>query len=131
MRVIAPIFAFAALYVSSVGGSPAFASEPGQPLDCSDWVFLEPGYSCVLQPCVGETCSGGAYSYAMNNSGEPFTVRIELNGSSQQIGCTDFPRQIGLNRVVFLATKNGAEVVIGYVEGIRCAWPGGVDAAGS
>ncbi len=25
---------------------PVFASEPGQPLDCSDWVFLEPGYAC-------------------------------------------------------------------------------------
>ncbi len=26
----------------------AFASDPGQPLDCSDWVFLEPGYTCTL-----------------------------------------------------------------------------------
>ena len=25
---------------------PARASEPGQPLDCSDWVFLEPGLTC-------------------------------------------------------------------------------------
>ncbi len=25
---------------------PAAASEPGQPLDCSDWVFSEPGFSC-------------------------------------------------------------------------------------
>ena len=27
--------------------SGVLASEPGQPLDCSDWVFLEPGYSCT------------------------------------------------------------------------------------
>ena len=27
---------------------PAWASQPGQPLDCSDWVFLEPGYSCSI-----------------------------------------------------------------------------------
>jgi hypothetical protein len=25
---------------------PAAASQPGQPLDCSDWVFLEPGLTC-------------------------------------------------------------------------------------
>jgi len=25
---------------------PAAASEPGQPLDCSDWVFSEPGFWC-------------------------------------------------------------------------------------
>lgn len=25
---------------------PAFASEPGQPLDCSDWVILAPGLTC-------------------------------------------------------------------------------------
>ena len=28
---------------------PAWASEPGQPLDCSDWVFLEPGFSCTIE----------------------------------------------------------------------------------
>lgn len=33
----------------------AWASEPGQPLDCSDWVFLEPGLSCrtvIPWPCA-------------------------------------------------------------------------------
>jgi len=32
------------------------ASEPGQPLDCSDWTFLVPGISCstrVAYPCAG------------------------------------------------------------------------------
>jgi hypothetical protein len=28
--------------------SSALASQPGQPLDCSDWVFLEPGLSCTV-----------------------------------------------------------------------------------
>ena len=35
--------------------APAFASNPGEPLDCSDWVFLEPGLSCVTvipYPCI-------------------------------------------------------------------------------
>ena len=26
--------------------SPVLGSEPGQPLDCSDWVFLQPGLTC-------------------------------------------------------------------------------------
>ena len=36
---------------------PAWASEPGQPLDCDDWVFLEPGLSCSVfgkNPCNSE-----------------------------------------------------------------------------
>jgi hypothetical protein len=43
---------FAALLIA-VACSGVFASEPGQPLDCSDWVFLEPGLSCrtVIQQC--------------------------------------------------------------------------------
>ena len=39
---------------------PASASNPGEPLDCSDWVFLEPGLSCtdfhVISRC---SASGG------------------------------------------------------------------------
>ena len=27
---------------------PAWASEPGQPLDCSDMVFTEPGLTCTV-----------------------------------------------------------------------------------
>ena len=41
---------------------PATASDPGQPLDCSDWVFLEPGLSCSVvraAPC-GPFCGGGS-----------------------------------------------------------------------
>ena len=35
-----------AIFVAVVLVASAHASEPGQPLDCSDWVFLEPGLSC-------------------------------------------------------------------------------------
>ena len=34
------------LILIAVATLPALASEPGQPLDCSDWVFLEPGLTC-------------------------------------------------------------------------------------
>jgi hypothetical protein len=40
--------------------SGALASEPGQRLDCSDWVFLAPGLSCRT---VIEQCSQGPDGY--------------------------------------------------------------------
>jgi len=51
---------FAAVLVVAFACSGAFASEPGQPLDCSDWVFLEPGYSCVR---FGDGKEGSAQLY--------------------------------------------------------------------
>ena len=48
---MARLFAAAVVLVAVL---PALASEPGQPLDCSDWVFVEPGFSCqqfVAFPC--------------------------------------------------------------------------------
>lgn len=43
---------FAAVVFVAFVCSGAFASEPGQPLNCSDWVFYEPGYSCSNAPPV-------------------------------------------------------------------------------
>ena len=46
---------------------PAWASEPGEPLDCSDWVFLEPGLSCstlIPYPCDLDGPGGSPYSEA-------------------------------------------------------------------
>ncbi len=37
----------AAVVLVTIACMGAFASEAGQPLDCSDWVFVEPGYTCV------------------------------------------------------------------------------------
>ncbi len=31
---------------TALGSAAAIASDPGQPLDCSNWVFVEPGFSC-------------------------------------------------------------------------------------
>src|SRR5437867_9696747 len=41
--------------IAAAALSPAWASQPGHPLDCSDWVSLEPGYSCV--PVVPFPCT--------------------------------------------------------------------------
>ena len=39
--------------------APALASNPGEPLDCSDWVFLEPGLSCSYFVAPGNCGSKG------------------------------------------------------------------------
>lgn len=32
----------------------AQASQPGQPLDCSDWVFNDPGLYCTMFVAIGQ-----------------------------------------------------------------------------
>lgn len=64
----------------------AFASEPGQPIDCSDWVALLPGYTCseVLRPCP----SGSPQPFAcrtgnpvvVDNEGKPIIVQRTNQG---------------------------------------------------
>ena len=72
--------------------SGAFASEPGQPLDCSDWVFLEPGHSCekVIDVTVTSTGIGGSDTQ-FDNQGRFFRLNPVM---SLQIGAC--PRPDGL-----------------------------------
>ncbi len=72
---------------------PAWASEPGEPLDCDDWTILEAGVNCVTEipfPCKYEgtnqtrnACSGGPGSYVA--TGDFFFVR-----QSQEIDACGF-----------------------------------------
>ena len=39
--------------VALVLALPAVASEPGQPLDCSDFVAIAPGFSCSVYSASG------------------------------------------------------------------------------
>jgi hypothetical protein len=61
---------------------PAWASNPGEPLDCSDWVFLEPGYSCshFARPCESsDTCfEGGAERVVDNDGGVLYLKAVQL-----------------------------------------------------
>jgi len=38
---------YAAILLVAIACPVSFGSEPGQPIDCSDFVFVEPGYACV------------------------------------------------------------------------------------
>lgn len=64
-RVLA-VLAFLVPYLA-----PVTASEPGQPLDCSDWVFLEPGHSCMAWAPYGCGDASGSFCHPappINNS---------------------------------------------------------------
>jgi hypothetical protein len=93
--------------------SGAVASEPGQPLDCSDWVFLEPGLTCttkIAYPCrfpvpsaLGPACSlFGAGLTALDNSGTLYRTerRLSRQADGSLIPCGNHVlRQIDLIRV--------------------------------
>ena len=93
---------------------PAWASEPGEPIDCSDWVALQPGYACTSGPC-GE-CSAGL-EVQVDNQG--YTLRIVK-------GAVGFPGDecsndltIPVWRVQRLGPSGVAELV-GYLPEFRC-----------
>ena len=58
---------------------PAWASNPGELQDCSDWIQLQPGYTCttfVAPPCDGtNVCEKSAVNQLLDNSGRLLWVR--------------------------------------------------------
>lgn len=68
---------------------PAGASEPGQPLDCSDWVILAPGLSCeiAIPPSCGDTsnldgrCVVALDDRAVDNLGNILRIRRVFAGA--------------------------------------------------
>jgi hypothetical protein len=64
---------------------PALASQPGQPLDCSDWVFLEPGHSCAMfapigsAPPASDVLSKGTNRVTDNSGNLLFLRRINMS----------------------------------------------------
>ena len=87
MRLIALV-----LVVATV---PAWASNPGEPLDCSDWVFLEPGLSCttVIQyPCsLGTRCTTESNMNFDNNGRAFVTNETQLLTATESHASRDRP----------------------------------------
>jgi len=72
---------FTVLAIAAAFLSPAWASNPGEPLDCSDWVFLEPGLSCsdVARPCADPLfCQAGFFAVSLDNEGRQYRLRETL-----------------------------------------------------
>ena len=85
---MARLFAAAVLLVA-FAFSGAFASEPGQPLDCSDWVFLKPGLSCTTIFPRGQCieASPGSASYACSLASVDSQNRPLIDTSKPAISC--------------------------------------------
>jgi len=99
---------------------PALASDPGQPLDCTDWVFLEPGYTCspwVPYPCNrndNPLCAPWGAPRAFDNAGRLYRAREILSHRIEPCG--------GLDRIELLRYDGTSEEVFAYVEE-RCDGP--------
>ncbi len=101
---------------------PALASEPGQPLDCSDWVFLKPGLSCSALSCGGgdnyNWCNEGT-SPVIDNEGHMIRkLVVPITGHS----CSPF--ELTERRIIQF--DGHTEEIVGYVRD-RCVAPGVVD----
>jgi hypothetical protein len=95
---------------------PVSASEPGQPLDCSDWVFTSPGMSCsVFSPPVAAAATmfheEGVFE-AVDNEGRLMMLRRYRIGDCCG-GCAP------LYRLELLRFDGANEETLGFVED-RC-----------
>ena len=101
--------------------SAAWASNPGEPLDCSDWVFLEPGLSCsTVEPygCDKAVCNDGPIRQT-DNTGGVLSVRSVRLGDlvCPSIGPGD------LNQTQLVRYDGTDEEVLGFIDD-RCGIPG-------
>lgn len=114
-----------------LGVTTAVASQPGQPLDCEDWVFNEPGLSC--QEVSAPHCELGLCrdvrttdTQVVDNDGRILFIRQrELTDSS------GVPNQCGgyavMHRIELVESHGSIETVLAYVDD-RCWSPPKLDA---
>src|SRR5437879_3672659 len=94
---------------------PALASQPGHPLDCSDWVFLQPGYSCTVEVPLGE-CGNNldcmtSETVVAGNDGYRYSTSWDYVGP-----CNAYAdiRRVSIHRM-----RGSTDEVIAYIEN-RC-----------
>ena len=115
-----------AVTVALLGTTAAMASAPGQPLDCTDWVFSDAGLSCspwVAYPCDAATdpfCSGPGQTAAFDNEGREYRIRVVLSFRIEE--CSGIDR---LEIIRFNGTN--ASETVAYLD-TRCTGPSGQDA---
>lgn len=103
---------------------PAWASNPGEPLDCSDWVFLEPGLSCSVYAPVGSLGSGHPLlrkggNLVVDNSGVLYSLRINR-------ACVNWLQYDVLGRIELVRIDGAQQQTIAYIED-RLGLPGTKD----
>ena len=101
---------------------PAWASNPGEPLDCDDWVFVEPGLSCTVIDIEGcgatSLCNSLGRGVAPDNKGKLFFQ----NQFQLPLCSSGFPRK---RHEIKRLSLRGDEELVGFVED-RCT-SNGVD----
>lgn len=112
-----------AFLVPTIALSTAWASAPGAPIDCSDFVAVQPGYSCVQLSnasqlgCAGSTgvpCVTGE-DYAIDNESRFVTISNELLGH-----CGTSPNPYVRHK--FMASTASGLIEIGHIDD-RCKPP--------
>jgi len=97
--------------------SPAFASNPGEPLDCSDWVFLEPGLSCAKIDCdLIDTgwCRFGNDTQPANEGG---MLRVRVAPLNPPIECQAIGATvIAGKRLELLRFDGTTETILGFLD---------------
>src|SRR5437867_2673673 len=105
----------------------AHASEPGQPLDCSDWIILDSGYTCTEQipyPCPvdqdgGTACKNGSSGLEPDNEGRLYYLRsVDLAPGPCNQG--------GSSRTELVRVTGSLEQVLAFVDD-RCNGPASRD----
>jgi len=92
---------------------PVWGSEPGEPLDCSDWVFLNPGFSCSdYNPYPSETGYDGAGGKPGVIGNRGFLYQME----TEPIGRCGF---WNVNRINLVRYRGSTSEVVAYIDG-RC-----------
>jgi hypothetical protein len=118
-------YAIAALALL-VSPSAAFASQPGQPLDCSDWVFLQPGLTCAtLAPFQGDNppVFWKGVQKEVDNTGSLYTLREPFGPASSLWrtgdGRLDLVRSDGVSDTVVAYVADRGGPCAGCVDHVR------------
>lgn len=105
-------------------GSAAFGSEPGQPLDCSDFVFHQPGFSCSEGPDSLGPWKGS--NLAADNSGRMLTLASYFGSGTIRVQVSDPQGGFTLGEISRRQLPNGTADHIGTQQ-TGCAlhgnWP--------
>ena len=101
---------------------PAWSSEPGERIDCSDWVFLSPGIQCTTVVPYGDPNGDNDFRIrvsddwsAMSNDGRFVAVRLKPTSNNATCGST----QVSLLRTELVLSDGVNETILAYVDD-RC-----------
>jgi hypothetical protein len=111
------------LALGSALALPASASQPGQPLDCSDWVILQAGVSCVT--LIPYPCMDDLKCLPSGNGIDNESHGIRLAQQTLNPNCG--PPGFNIKRfTVFRVSHDGTATPVAYVDD-RCLPDGSAD----